>query len=533
MLVVISLLMLPLFHYLFLPSFMFVPGSSYELDYFTLTENGVRVLKGVGLFVLMTVIGGSLFKLFELESGAQAVAQELGAREIKDGPSLLSHHRQILNVVQEIALACGLATPRLFEIESDSINALASGTSLKRSCICITTGAIKSLTRDEQSALVAHEMAHILNGDASTNIELVASLHGFMLFQQMGSRLFSLPLNRWTRGAVLIPVYIFAAFLYVVGVLGYFFGKVLQSYYSQQREFLADAQAVQYTRSDTALIGLLEKIWRKGTLNRLKLYNAEEFAHFFFASPVKHHYDYFETHPPLIERARKIRPKTQFKEVEPERAELADFPYRRQDQQKAGEHQSFDINQNFNSLLVQPSFSKAFSFSLFDFCKEARDKGKSDEYLSTLQAKLSQDIPLYLQLRFALTIGNFDQLTQIQQTRKMIKSRHSLNYYELELNLILSTFIAATNSGFQDGLEKYLAKELPWMSPLVKVSAINIPNFIASMRKLENVTIEGREKIYQLLTKIISWDRNTSFEEEEFLKLLCLAMNIPIPKNAN
>lgn len=273
------------------------PGSAALLD------PGRFLLVGGG--VLAVVLVGTLVKWVQMSHGGPAVAAALGGRQIDPGTGDPAE-RRVLNVVEEMAIASGVRVPPVYIMEDGGINAFAAGNSGKDAVIGVTRGCVEKLTRDELQGVMAHEFSHIFHRDMRLNMRLVAWLGGIFAISMVGRMLLRAAANsRGSRGkndgrAVMAGIGIA---LFIVGIIGYFFGRLIQAAVSRQREFLADASAVQYTRNPDGIAGALEKI-AAGTGSELQAPAAAEFSHFLFASGIA---SLFSTHPPLNDRIARIR----------------------------------------------------------------------------------------------------------------------------------------------------------------------------------------------------------------------------------
>jgi Zn-dependent protease with chaperone function/uncharacterized tellurite resistance protein B-like protein len=256
----------------------------------------------VTTLAVLAVVGiGMAVKSAQMSAGGVAVAEALGGRPLRPD-TRDPDERRVLNVVEEMAIASGLPVPPVYILEDDTINAFAAGRTHTDSVIGLTRGCVQRLTRDELQGVVGHEFSHIFHQDTRLNIRLVALLGGILVLALIGRGI--LRSARFSRGSKNngAPL-MFGLGLLVIGSVGYFFGRLIQSAVSRQREFLADASAVQYTRNPDGLAGALEKIMR-GAGSEVSAPRATEFSHFFFASGL---HSLFATHPPPEERIRRIR----------------------------------------------------------------------------------------------------------------------------------------------------------------------------------------------------------------------------------
>lgn len=270
-------------------------------------------LLGVGALVSAC----SVFKISQLKSGGSYVARSVGGREV-DPNTQDADERKLLNVVEEMAIASGVPMPAVFIMEEEGINGFAAGFQPADAAIAITRGCIRSLTRDELQGVVAHEFSHILNGDMRMNIRLMGVLFGILAIAVIGQSILrgSAEANFWSGGSrrnresggAIIAIMALSAAVMAIGYIGVFFGRLIQSAISRQREFLADAAAVQFTRNPESIGGALKKIGGSAIGGRIQNPHAEESAHFFFASAVKSLGGGFATHPPLEQRIRAIEP---------------------------------------------------------------------------------------------------------------------------------------------------------------------------------------------------------------------------------
>ncbi|QJQ95324.1 MULTISPECIES: M48 family metallopeptidase [Halomonadaceae] len=269
-----------------------------------------RLLGTTALAVLAVVVLGSLFKHMQLRAGGRAVAEAMGGR-LLNVQTRDANERQILNIVEEMALASGTPVPAVYLIEDNAINAFAAGHSPQDAVIGMTRGAIELLDRDELQGVVAHEFSHILNGDMRLNLRLVALLHGLLLIGLIGHMVLrggamssATRSRRDNSHAVMLAL---GAALMVVGYVGTLCGSLIKAAVSRQREFLADASAVQFTRQPEGIGGALMKIAAHQRGSQLQAANASEYSHFYFSRGVSASGP-MSTHPPLETRIRRVLP---------------------------------------------------------------------------------------------------------------------------------------------------------------------------------------------------------------------------------
>ncbi|AMP02150.1 peptidase M48 family protein [Collimonas arenae] len=270
------------------------------------------------LITLLLIGGGTLIQTFNLRDGGDAVAQMAGGRLVSPATRDLQE-RRLLNVVEEMALASGIACPKVYLLEQeDAINAFAAGYNPNEAVVAVTRGTLNRLTRDELQGVVGHEFSHILNGDMRLNVHLIGVLFGIQMIAGFGQQLMNFGSSFWDvrdrndKGPPWHLVLIVTGLvLFVVGYIGIFFGRLIKSAVSRQREFLADASAVQFTRNPDGIGGALRKIGGltdgKKIGSQINHANAEQLSHLFLGSARPNLLDgWFATHPPLTERLRRI-----------------------------------------------------------------------------------------------------------------------------------------------------------------------------------------------------------------------------------
>lgn len=270
---------------------------------------GWRPLAWISLLVGLLVLAGSGFKWFQLRAGGQAVAEALGGQLIP-GNSPELPRRQLLNIVEEMAIASGTPVPPVYELNESGINAFAAGHGPHDAVIGVTRGAMEQLSRDELQGVIAHEFSHILHGDMRLNLRLVALLNGLLLIGLLGRILTRSGAHRGVRRrSNQGNVALIGLGLIILGAIGTFFGNWIKAAVSRQREFLADASAIQYTRNPEGIGGALIKIGHHTEGARLSASDASEFSHMYFEEGVKAGLSgLMATHPPLEERIRRVLP---------------------------------------------------------------------------------------------------------------------------------------------------------------------------------------------------------------------------------
>jgi Zn-dependent protease with chaperone function len=278
-------------------------------DYVDYAARNLEIFFGAAIITLLVIAGATLVKTKQLRAGGGRVAQDLGATLVADGSIDLLHQR-LRNVVEEMALASGVPVPEIYVLENEQgINAFAAGYAPEDAAVTVTRGALELLTREELQGVIAHEFSHVLNGDMRLNIRLMGVLFGIVVITIIGRKvLFSMRHVRSRDGAKLVlPGLAIGAGLVVVGGLGVFFARLIKASVSRQREYLADASAVQFTRQTTGIAGALKKIGGYEAGSRFQLAEPEEVSHMLFGTG-SNLTRVFATHPPLTQRIQALEP---------------------------------------------------------------------------------------------------------------------------------------------------------------------------------------------------------------------------------
>lgn len=293
--------------------FLLEPGRPFYFDWML----GLLALVCTGAFIFL----GSAFKTSALKKGGSVVAESLGGQEV--GPSNSDPLvRRLVNVVEEMSLASGVPVPRIYVLENEpGINAFAAGFTMNDAAIAVTRGALEQLTRDELQGVIAHEFSHVLNGDMRLNIRLIGVIHGILLMYLTGRVLLRVMFvgRRGGRsssgrgGGGVVAIALAGLVLVVFGLGGVLCGRLIKSAVSRQREYLADAAAVQFTRNPDGLAGALKKIGGFDHGSALQASRAEEISHMCFGNVSEGGFsslssNLMATHPPLEKRIAAIDP---------------------------------------------------------------------------------------------------------------------------------------------------------------------------------------------------------------------------------
>ncbi len=266
-----------------------------------------KLFLSVASSTLAVIFGGTLCKMSEVSSGGTAVAEMLGGQLLSSNTQD-EDERKLLNVVEEMAIASGTPVPQVYVLpREESINAFAAGHTTNDAAIGVTRGCMQILSRDELQGVIGHEFSHILNGDMRLNLRLIGIIHGILCLAILGRVLLRTGRSSGRNGVNPLPLLGIA--LLAIGWIGVFFGRLIKSAVSRQREFLADAAAVQFTRNPAGLSSALKKIGGYVHGSHLMTPQAEEASHLYFGNGLgESWFNFLATHPPLRDRIRAIDP---------------------------------------------------------------------------------------------------------------------------------------------------------------------------------------------------------------------------------
>ena len=257
----------------------------------------------------MVIFAVSGWNAMQLASGGKAVAEMCNARRISP-ETRDALERRLLNVVEEMAIASGVRVPAVYVMDDEEgINAFAAGYEVSDSVVTVTRGTLETLNRDELQGVIGHEFSHILNGDMRLNIRMIGVLAGIVFVGSVGDFLMRSQRNvRDSRASV--PIFASGLALLVIGYVGLFFARLIKAAVSRQREFLADASSVQFTRNPDGIAGALDQIGVAANGALIQNRQAENISHMFFGQGIQVRLSgLFDTHPPLEERIERAHPR--------------------------------------------------------------------------------------------------------------------------------------------------------------------------------------------------------------------------------
>lgn len=429
---------------------------------------------------LLIILMGMIYRIYELNrGGGDAVATLMGGvlvRHDTENPQ----QRMLLNVVEEMAIASGLPVPRVYMLPNEySINAFAAGTEPTNSIIAVTSGALEQFNRDELQGVVAHEFSHIFNGDVLLNIRLMGAISGILMIATIGRIL--LRTSSRSRNKKSGPLPIVGLGLLIVGYLGVFFGRLIKSAVSREREYLADASAVQYTRNPFGIASALYKISEQESLG-IRSVHAEETSHMFFESSIRHFFSWMSTHPPLRERIHRVSP--QFMSE----AQIDTLRGKRRSSFKS------DLNSNLSTQVSPPAVEKLVSVVIPE--EITKNFGVLNLNGLALASFLLESTPQKVIESIHTSDGALKVLLYLLlSTDKKLKQ---LGKELIEAELGKATLIAI----------EQLEKDLETLSVDKKLMALEIIQ--SSLRTYEKSEVL---KLHSLSTRLIELDKNVSVFE--------------------
>ena len=299
--------------------------------------SGLRLAWTAGIVVPLVAFG-SLWRIAQLKrKGGAGVAEAMGGRKVNPS-SKRPEERKLINVVEEMAIASGVPVPAVYLMDAEpGINAFAAGFGLDDAAVGVTRGAVEQLDRDELQGVIAHEFSHILNGDMTLSTKLSGWIFGIVMLTLLGRGFWALITggsgsggrrgggvfvgggrgrgggsgrgggdSKGNAGALILAIILVAVLITIIGFIGEFFARLIQAAVSRQREYLADASAVQFTRNPEGIGNALRRIGGAPRRSRVGHPNTSEFAHAFFSKSLKSEVSFLATHPPLKRRIRRI-----------------------------------------------------------------------------------------------------------------------------------------------------------------------------------------------------------------------------------
>jgi len=265
---------------------------------------------GGALVTSLVIFCVSGYEVLQLAAGGDKVAEMVGARRVS--PETRDPlERRLLNVVEEMSIASGVRLPKVYVMDGEpGINAFAAGYDISNSVVAVTRGALETFNRDELQAVIGHEFSHILNGDMRLNIRMMGVLAGIVFIGAVGEFLMRSVGRSRSRDGAVWAIFVAGLGLFLIGYIGLFFARLIKAAVSRQREFLADASSVQFTRNPDGIAGALDQIDASSRGALIENRHAEDMSHMFFGQGISVWLGgLFDTHPPVAERIKAAHPR--------------------------------------------------------------------------------------------------------------------------------------------------------------------------------------------------------------------------------
>lgn len=538
--------------------------------------------------VLLSVVIGSLVKIAELSKGGKAVAEMLGGVPVN--PSTTDpDERRLLNVVEEMSLASGVPVPQVYVLEEEAINAFAAGYGTADAAVGVTRGCMTRLTRDELQGVIGHEFSHILNGDMRLNIRLMGLLNGILFLALLGGVLMRLALTSRPRssndkngGSIVAALIAGGVVLYIVGWIGVFFGKLIKAAVSRQREFLADASAIQYTRNPNGLAGALSKIASHSS--RLEHPKAQEASHMFFGNGMAEAWlGLFATHPPIRQRIAEIAP-----DFDAQAASPVTLPHASAEPVFSGDAQ---LAAATSMLAELPEFSRPAMREIHSACALvfalllSEDESIKESQLAALEADaaMQKEIGDMFERRNQLSSAQKISLVDLAvpvlrglshqqysvfsgQVRQLIEADGQIHLFEYTLQKLLLRHLdaaftkakpsriqhrslvpllpdtgillsaianaddgdsAALDAAFQAGVVKLGKAGAAF--PLARQSSVNLKDFDRALEDLASASLAIKKTILTACSAVVVHDGVVNDTQFELLRAIADTLDCPIP----
>lgn len=520
-----------------------------------------EVFLGVSVVVISIVMLGTVFRLGQLRGGGKAVAQGLGGR-LLNLQTRDEQERRVLNVVEEMAIAAGVQVPEVYLIEDPAINAFAAGYQPQDAVIGITRGCIEALDRDELQGVVAHEFSHILNGDMRLNIRLIGWLYGITVIGLIGyhivrSMRYSSGSRKKGGGLIFLGLG-----LVVIGYGGTFFGNLIKAAVSRQREFLADASAVQFTRNPGGIGGALKKIAAHAAGARITTVDTREISHMLFG-PGAGFLGLFATHPPIEQRISRIDPRWDGTSAKPAAEDKPVAAPERQDRTQQfyagiGALTEASLAEARYRLQALPPVLRAAAHTTLGSCmtvfavllagadQEARKqhlrylqaelKGENwNEFVSVLGEVAKLERKLYLPL-VELALPALRQLSASQYQAFLAQLQHlafadaKLDLFEWSLLHVVRAALAtsARATGNRDLADSADAKRTV-LAALAEPASTDFTALDSALAQLRELKPLQKPQLLKEMLQCVRADGAITVEEGELLRAMGAALDCPVP----
>ncbi|KFZ30613.1 hypothetical protein IDSA_08760 [Pseudidiomarina salinarum] len=475
---------------------------------------------GIGILLVMGM------KWLQLRPGGHVVAESLGG--VRLSPDTQDPvERRVQNVVEEMAIAANMPVPEVYILPNESaINAFAAGYQTRDAVIGLTRGSIETFTREELQAVVAHEFSHILNGDMRLNIRLISALAGILVVAHLGRMLlYSAHFGRGSRDRNnALPLLGIA--LIVIGSIGILFGNLIKSAVSRQREYLADAAAVQFTRHPDSLAGALKQIGARNHDNndgsKVEHKNADQTAHLFFGQALSHWFSMMATHPPLEKRIKRIQPGWNGKFPEPRQA----FS-KSEEEQVASKPEPNALSRlaalALPALLLEQAHSPEQAPSLikdllFSYLEEGAE---TDLSAAQILALVEIAIP-------ALRRASDSERTQLFRELDAMGAQHRLFpwcLYQLLARQLLPRNHFSKKLGDQEAADTTIAA----LEQAERGDTVDLDRLSKALTTCRNWSPKAKSKLVSQWLETVQQDDMISATEQKLVATLCACIEVPLP----
>jgi len=480
---------------------------------------------------VVLIVGGGiltamLVKWLSLKPGGHVVAESLGGVRIEPN-STDPLERRILNVVEEMAIAANMPVPAVYLLPNEAnINAFAAGYESKDAVIGLTRGAVETFSREQLQAVVAHEFSHILNGDMRLNIRLIAALAGILLIAHVGrmflhSARFSTSRRRGNGNA--LPLIGLA--LFIIGYIGVFFGNIIKAAVSRQREYLADAAAVQFTRNPEALSGALQQIGAREYGSKIGHANADETAHLFFGQALSSWFTLMATHPPLDKRIKRIQPNWNGRYPKPKKAMVQSVA-----EQQASQPQPTALNRlamlALPALLLERVRSPQQAPQFIRDMLVGKLLGEEQPQLETLNAAqqlalVELAIPALRVAKDSDRLGLLRDLEQLEHSNDLF---HWCLYQLLARQLIESKRFKVK----LDNAEAFAATVVA-LKRAEAQQPLNLVQLEQALNTCKSWSPKAKQPLVQKWVETVTSDQHISDTERKLIATLCACIEEPLP----
>ena len=498
------------------------------------------------LLVSCAILIRSWWETSALKSDPISICYALGASPASDKKSDLKI-KQYINIVEEMSLASSVPVPEIFVLEDRAINAFACGYDINSAAICVTRGCLDKLNRDELQAVVAHEYSHILNGDMTINLKLVGMLAGLILIFHAGEML-ARSRSRRSRdrgGVVALGVGLMA-----IGGVGYLGGLFLKAAISRQREFLADASSVQFTRNPDGIVGALKKISVSTEHGVVGSVEASRVSHMFFVNGIKSMFS-LATHPDIFDRIKTVDSNfdvKKFKKIEsielikkmhqpqPKEQQATTDTKQREPYKKLAEimplfimYQQYhshkkliiDLIQNKESV-IQELKMEQLEKVLEKISGELKQLSAADK--RELQEEMLKEIKADGKINFKEFLI-YAYLKPSLSPMAIKPQKLNRKDFEQKANLLLSFYFYLDEFDISDEQKKSIGQGFTWQ--LMDKKQLSYGQVLLAIEKLRFADIKQRELVILSMKKLAGMNQNVNQKERVIFSLVAQMLSVP------